>query len=170
MTIDLTGRNFLKELDFTAEEFRGLIEHFESGNKLSVTDSTSTNDLLDGVFAIRGFQKQIEQVAGDALQLVEQVARQLARLALHLLHERHPVQRPPEHERPRGAVPEAADREGDHEELVRKVRKSEEIDVGDRRARQLAVRADEQQSFIQFMLAGAMLQAMMLAGSRKRNT
>lgn len=26
MAIDLTGRHFLKELDFTAEEFRGLIE------------------------------------------------------------------------------------------------------------------------------------------------
>jgi magnesium chelatase subunit I len=47
------------------KQFRGLIEHFEGGNKLRVTDSTATNDLLDGVFAIRGFQKQIEQIAGE---------------------------------------------------------------------------------------------------------
>ena len=26
MAIDLAGRHFLKELDFTAEEFRGLVE------------------------------------------------------------------------------------------------------------------------------------------------
>lgn len=47
------------------KQFRGLIEHFEGGNKLSVTDSTSTNDLLDSFSTIRGFQKQIEQVAGE---------------------------------------------------------------------------------------------------------
>ena len=47
------------------KQFRGLIEHFENGSRLSVADSTSTNDLLDSFAEIRGFQKQIEKAAGE---------------------------------------------------------------------------------------------------------
>ena len=47
------------------KQFRGLIEHFEGGNRLTVADSSSTNDLLDAFAAIRGFQKQIEAAAGE---------------------------------------------------------------------------------------------------------
>ena len=47
------------------KQFRSLIEHFEHGSRLTLADSTSTNELLDTFAEIRGFPKQIEQIAND---------------------------------------------------------------------------------------------------------
>jgi magnesium chelatase subunit I len=47
------------------KQFRSVVEHFETGQRLTVADSAATNDLLDGLTSIRGFQKQIELTATD---------------------------------------------------------------------------------------------------------
>ena len=47
------------------KQFRSVVEHFETGQRLSMADSAATNDLLDDLSSVPGFQKQVEQVAGD---------------------------------------------------------------------------------------------------------
>ena len=49
----------------SAKQFRGVIDHFENGSRLTLADSTTTNAILDSIAEIRGFQKQTEQIAGD---------------------------------------------------------------------------------------------------------
>jgi magnesium chelatase subunit I len=48
------------------KQFRNVVEYFEAGNTLELGDRISTSEYLSRVDAIRGFKKQVEQIASDS--------------------------------------------------------------------------------------------------------
>src|SRR5690606_6373106 len=50
---------------FSAKQFRGVVEFFENGGRLTVADTESTDELLSSIDAIRGFRKQLSSAAGE---------------------------------------------------------------------------------------------------------
>ncbi len=50
---------------FSPKQFRGVVEFFENGGRLSVADTASTKDFLKSLDDIRGFHKQLETSATD---------------------------------------------------------------------------------------------------------
>ncbi|MCA9078369.1 MAG: sigma 54-interacting transcriptional regulator [Planctomycetaceae bacterium] len=50
---------------FSPKQFRGVVEFFENGGRLSVDDTASTNDFLNSLVEIRGFSKQLTSAAAE---------------------------------------------------------------------------------------------------------
>ena len=47
----------------TTKEFRNIVEHFDGGDKLEVDDQSTTAEVLAAAGAIRGFEKQLDELA-----------------------------------------------------------------------------------------------------------
>jgi magnesium chelatase subunit I len=50
---------------FSAKQFRGVVEFFENGGRLSVADTAQADDFLASLDDIRGFRKQLESAASE---------------------------------------------------------------------------------------------------------